>query len=151
MKKQLLFEAKRILLPLIVFTVIACVLYVLTALNSDFISVRYDFPEMITTIPLSTSVPGNPVTYIPASFPCNIVLYRTRPAIFLPHEKAFGRPVVRLPPYADKAHAFAHAGRVGTGASPYTISYWLGFTAIALSENLFDFLPTYPCFLPLSA
>lgn len=68
MKKQLLFEAKRILLPLIVFTVIASVLYVLTALNSDFISVRYDFPGNDYNNPVEYSVPGNPITYIPASF-----------------------------------------------------------------------------------
>ena len=146
MKNQLLFEAKRILLPLIVFTVIASVLYVLTALNSDFISVRYDFPGNDYNNPVEYSVPGNPITYIPASFLA--ILCFIVPVLQYSYrmKKRLADLWYALPLTRTRLMLLRTLGGLALVLLPYTVSYWLGFTAIALSENLFRLSAYVPLF-----
>lgn len=147
MKKHLLFEAKRILLPLIVFTVIASALYVLTALNSDFISVRYYYPDGDSGLGrVEHKVPGDPLTYIPAillvllCFIVPVLQYSYR------MKKRSADLWYALPLTRTKLMLLRTLGGLALVLIPYTVSYWLGFTAIALSENMFRLSAYVPLF-----
>ena len=147
MKKQLLLEAKRILLPLIVFTVITSALYLITALNSDFIFIRYYYPNgNYSHVPIAYNSPGNPLTYIPAGFLA--VLSFIVPVLQYSYrmKKRATDLWYSLPITRTKLVLLRTLGGLALVLIPYTFSYWLGFAAIALSENMFRLSAYVPLF-----
>ena len=144
MKKQLMYEAKRILLPLLIFTAIACVLYILTALNTDFILTRYKLWQDPAGLQADELVPydaaGNPLT----GFVCAILLVLCFVAPVMQYSYRMKKRSVdlwySLPVTRTKLMLVRTIGGLALVLIPYILSYWLGFAVIACSDNLFELL-----------
>ena len=131
MKRAFLYELKRNILPLCLFTAIATVLYVVAALSTDFIF------SSETVDPLLNNKPINSLVYIPAMilgilcFLVSILQFSylmKRTSTDLWYSLPIRREILLLT-------------RLSVGLIlvfvPYSVSYWAGFLVIALSENLF--------------
>lgn len=141
MKKSILFELKRIALPLCLFTAIATALYAAVALTTDYIGSNFYSPEHAI----------NTLTYIPAIILC--ILCVVTPALqFSYRMNKRSTDLWYALPIRRKNLLFVRflCGFVLI-LIPYTVSYFLGFTIIACSENLFDlvwYVPLYFASLP---
>lgn len=150
MKKQLIYEAKRILLPLIIFTAIACVLYILTALNTDFIITRYHMWSDPAGLQSDELVPyeaaGNPLT----NFVCTILLDLCFVVPVMQYSYRMKKRSVdlwySLPITRTRLMLVRTLGGLALVLIPYTLSYWLGFAVIACSENVFELSQYVPLF-----
>ena len=150
MKKQLMYEAKRILLPLLIFTAIACVLYILTALNTDFILTRYKLWQDPAGLQADELVPydaaGNPLT----GFVCAILLVLCFVAPVMQYSYRMKKRSVdlwySLPVTRTKLMLVRTIGGLALVLIPYILSYWLGFAVIACSDNLFELSQYVPLF-----
>ena len=134
MKKAMLYELKRILLPLCIFTAIAAALFVIIALNSTFVSENsYNtFGDPVGPQPMS------PLTEVPAAI-LGVLCLIVPPMQFL---YRMGRRSAdlwySLPIRRDALVLVRVLGGLVLIFVPYTVSYWAGFTVIAASENLFE-------------
>ncbi len=134
MKESIQYEIKRILLPLCIFAAITTALFAVTALSSDFILTQ-GFPEQSGTI--TSLYPGNPLGFVPAvtlCFLCYIVpciqfSYRMKPRSV---DLWYSLPVKR-----DTLLLVRTIGGLMLVFIPYAISYTVGVTIIACSENIF--------------
>ena len=150
MKKQLIYEAKRILLPLIIFTAIACVLYILTALNTDFIITRYHMWPDPAGLQSDELVPyeaaGNPLT----NFVCTILLDLCFVVPVMQYSYRMKKRSVdlwySLPITRTKLMLVRTLSGLALVLIPYALSYWLGFAVIACSENVFELSQYVPLF-----
>lgn len=134
MKKAMLYELKRILLPLCIFTAIAAALFVIIALNSTFVPENsYNtFGDPVGPQPMS------PLTEVPAAI-LGVLCLIVPPMQFL---YRMGRRSAdlwySLPIRRDALVLVRVLGGLVLIFVPYTVSYWVGFTVIAASENLFE-------------
>lgn len=146
MKQALLYEWKRILLPLCVITAIATVLFTAATLSADFVwsTTTYD-PELDQLVEIGTR-PGNPLLNIPATILgvlCTLVpamqyAYRMKKRSV---DLWYSLPVTRT-----KLMLVRTLGGFALVFIPYTVSYWAGFIVTACSENLFYMVWYVPLF-----
>lgn len=152
MKKFFAYEFKRLLLPLCIFTAIATVLFAVCALTTDFISFRLfpidEFGEAFDRI----EYPVNSLLFIPAAILC--VLCTAVPVMQYSYRmKKRSVDLWYSLPIKRETLLF---GRTAAGLAlvfiPYAVSYWVGFTIIACSENLFRlsyYVPLFFASVPL--
>ena len=146
MKQALAYEFKRILLPLCIFTAIAAVLFAAIALSTDFIDVYHEFADPSGTAIIETEHPGDTLLTLPTVLLC--LLCTAVPAMQYAYRMKrrsvdlwYSLPVSRLGLMFVRT-----VGGFALVLVPYTVSYWLGFTVIACSENLFHLVWYVPFF-----
>lgn len=133
MKRQFVYELKRILLPLIIFTAAATLIFVVAALTSNFIWELSD----------GTRTPQNSLTVIPA-VTLGVLCFVVPPLQFSYRMKTrsadlwYSLPVRRNSLLLQRLLAGLLLIFV-----PFTISFWAGFAVIAVKDNLFE-LQYYP-------
>lgn len=120
MKKQLIYEAKRILLPLIIFTAIACVMYIPTADSTS--------ANFVSTILLDLCFVVPVMQYSYRMKKRSVDLW-------------YSLPITRT-----KLMLVRTLSGLALVLIPYTLSYWLGFAVIACSENVFELSQYVPLF-----
>ncbi len=144
MKRSLIYELRRISLPLCIFTAIASAIFAVNALTTEYIGPNYYNPSA----PIGAK---NSLVYIPMLILfalCYIV-----PALQFSYRmnKRSTDLWYALPINRKKLMSVRLIGGLLLLLIPYTISYFLGFTIIACSENLFDlvwYIPLYLASLP---
>lgn len=134
MKKAILYELKRNLLPLCIFTALATAIFVVFALTTDFVS---GFSSDMNGDPLGRT-PINPLVEVPGftlgllcvAVPVMQFAYRMN--------KRSADLWYALPIRRDALTLVRVLGGLILVLVPYTVSYWAGFAVIAASENLFE-------------
>ena len=134
MKKILLYEGKRILLPLLIFTVLGAALFVIVALNSNFVT---GFGYGPTGEPIGRE-PTNTLVALPG---CILgVLCFIVPALQFSYRmnRRSADLWYSLPVRREALTLVRALGGLVLVLVPYTVTFWAGFAAIAASENLFE-------------
>lgn len=134
MKKAILYELKRNLLPLCIFTALATAIFVVFALTTDFVS---GFSSDMNGDPLGRTpinplvdVPGTVLGLLCVAVPVMQFAYRMN--------KRSADLWYALPVRRDALALVRVLGGLILVLVPYTVSYWAGFAVIAASENLFE-------------
>ena len=145
MKKSIVYELKRIILPLCIFTAIASAIFTLTALTTEFINTYHDNANQVVL------VAKNSLVYIPAAI-LLILSYVVPVMQFSYRMKRRSTDLwYSLPIRRSELVLVRSIGGMALILIPYTISYWLGFTVIACSENIFSigwYVPLYFAAIP---
>lgn len=144
MKKSIVYELKRIILPLCIFTAIASAIFTLTALTTDFIGPTYYSHY-------ESEVAKNSLVYIPAVI-LLILSYVVPVMQFSYRMKRRSTDLwYSLPIRRSELVLVRTIGGIALILVPYTVSYWLGFAVIACSENMFSlgwYVPLYFAAVP---
>lgn len=143
MKKYFLYELKKNLLPIVVLTVICCLIYVAYVLNARFV---YYYPD-------GKPSPSGSLNWMPEVFLC--VLCTIVPVMMFSFK--MNRRVIdgvySLPLKREKIYLIKSLVGLIMVFIPYITSYWLGFIVTACKEHVFDmvwFVPVFFISIPLA-
>lgn len=146
MKQALAYEFRRILLPLCILTAIAAVVFAAIALSTDFILIYYVPVDEFGETLLEQEMPGDTLLMVPTVILC--ALCTAVPAMQYSYRMKrrsvdlwYSLPVTRLSLMLART-----IGGFALVLVPYTVSYWLGVSVIACSENLFHMVWYVPFF-----
>lgn len=145
MKKSLVYELKRLFLPLCIFTAIASVLFVVTVLTTEFSgnTIRYS--------PNYGKYAETSFVFLPGTILC-ILCYIVASMQFSYRMNRRSTDLWYALPIKRNTLMFVRLiGGLALILIPYTVSYWLGFIAIACSQSLLDivwYIPLYFVSLP---